>query len=655
MRNPFEVYTSLHKEKSGRSLDWEESALDSQKKVEEGLFDESRQVPKLHWLLLLLIASFFILAFRLVDLQIIRGASFRTLSEDNRIRSKTVLAPRGLIKDRNGKVLAQNTASFDIVAVPFDLPKTNLDSELAELSRSFELDLEEVKKKVSSMNPRSLEPVIIAQGISQEQSILFQTRAEDFYGFVVQQIPIRQYPDPEIFSHILGYTGLISPEQATKVDKDIYDTNDFIGKLGIESGYEKFLHGTNGQNLVEVDATGKVQNVLGQSSPLPGNTLMLNIDQELQQKLYHELSDKNPGRKAAAIALDPRNGQVLALVSVPGFNNNLFARGISHKEYQELLSDKTLPLFNRAISGTYPPGSTVKPMVAIAGLESGIINENTVVNDRGVLVIPNQYDPSVSYDFRGWKPGGLGPVNVRSAIALSSDIFFYEVAGGYPHSTIPGGLGAESLASWYRKFHLGQQMGVDIQGEASGSVPDPDWKAKYYKDNAILSKWYLGDTYHVGIGQGDLLVTPLQVALWTATIANNGTAYKPQIASRVIDDHGKIIYESKPEVLVSGVASAKNLKIVQEGMRQTVLAGTAKPLQSLPITSAGKTGTSQFDGADPSRTHAWFTAYAPYEEPQIVITVLVEAGGEGNAIAEPVVKDALQWWAENRYNRNNDY
>jgi penicillin-binding protein 2 len=651
MRNPFEVYTSLHKKKGSRSLDWEESALDGQKTVEEGFFDEERAVPKLYWVWAILFFSFIFLGVRLFHLQVIQGAKFRTLSEDNRIRSQTVLAPRGVIKDRYGKVLVQNTASFNLVAIPFDLPKQGLDQEVSELAQTFNLDKSDIEKKLSAADRQSFDPIIISQDISQNQSILFQTKAEDFYGFAVRQIPIRQYIDAPIFSPLIGYSGLISSADREKLNKDNYDSNDFTGKTGIEVQYEKYLHGINGQNLVEVDATGKELDLLGEKSPTPGNTLVLNIDQGLQERLYHSLTDNNPTRKAAAVALDPRNGQVLALVSVPGFDNNMFAHGITQQEYQSLLSDKNLPLFDRAIAGTYPPGSTVKPMVATAALETGVINENTTVNDRGVLVVPNQFNSSLNYSFHGWKPGGLGPLNVRGAIALSSDIFFYEVAGGFPNSSIPDGLGAQALADWYKKFNLGKPTGIDLQGEASGLVPDPAWKTKYYKNDPLLSKWYLGDTYHIGIGQGDLLVTPLQVAEWTATIANNGTVYKPQIAGSVVDQKGNVVFKSNPEVLISNIASAKSLKIVQEGMRQTVLAGTAKPLQSLPITSAGKTGTSQFDGSNPDRTHAWFTSYAPYEKPEIVITVLVEAGGEGNAVSEPVVKDALQWWAENRYGK----
>ncbi len=652
MRNPFEVYTSLNKKQGRRGLDWEESALDSQKKVEEGLFDEDRQVPNLKWLGGLLLVSFVILGARLFHLQIIQGASYRTLSEDNRIRSQTVLAPRGIVEDRNQEVLVQNTAGFNLVAIPFDLPKQGLDQEVNSLAAAFTLDVADIQKKISAADHHSFEPLIIAQDLTQEQSILFQTRANEFYGFQVQQIPIRQYLNPQVFAAVMGYTGIVSPGDLENLKKDDYAINDFIGKTGVESQYESFLHGVNGENLVEVDATGKVLNVLGESNPAPGKTLILNIDAGLQERLFHALTDNNPDRKAAAVAIDPRNGQILALVSVPGFDNNLFAQGISQKDYATLLNDKNLPLFNRPISGTYPPGSTVKPMAATAGLESGIITQSTVVNDRGVLNIPNQFDPTQSYAFHGWKPGGLGPLNVEGAIAMSSDIYFYEVAGGYPNSSIPIGLGAERLANWYRKFNLGKKTGIDLAGEATGLVPDPDWKAQYYKNDAILSKWYLGDTYHIGIGQGDLLVTPLQVAEWTAAIANNGTAYVPQVVSRAVDSNGKTIMENKPQVLMSNLASLESLKIVQQGMRQTVLNGTAKPLQSLPITSAGKTGTSQFDGSDPNRTHAWFTAYAPYEQPQIVITVLVEAGGEGNAVSEPVVKDALQWWAENRYNKD---
>ncbi|MBI5530327.1 MAG: penicillin-binding protein 2 [Candidatus Doudnabacteria bacterium] len=650
MRNPFEIKTSFRKPDSLKPLDWEESAVDSNSSVDE-LHDAERVGPKQSWLWMVLVLTFGIFGARIFFLQIVRGSDFRTMSDNNRVRSQSLLAPRGLILDNYGQILAQNTASFNLVAIPFDLPKNaqDLETEVNTISSTFIFDKDEVLKKLRAASPAQLTPIVILQDISQDQAILFETRASEFIGFSVQQIPVRDYVEAPVFSHILGYTGLVSEDDLKHLNKDIYDSVDFTGKSGIESVYENYLHGENGRDLVEVDATGKLLNILGQNSPLPGNTLQLNIDKGLQEKLYNDLkAGNNP--KAAAVAINPKTGQVLALVSLPGFDNNLFAHGIKKQDYSLLINDKNLPLFNRAIAGTYPPGSTVKPMVALAALQEGTISPNTVINDRGVLVIPNQFNPAISYNFYGWDRGGLGPMNVYSAIAESSDIYFYTVAGGHPSSQVKG-LGAEKLAEYYKKFNLGSPVGIDLPGEKPGVVADPTWKANYFKNDPILSKWYLGDTYHIGIGQGDMLVTPLQVAEWTATIANGGTGMKPQLLNKVMDTNGKTIFQNQPQVLVQKFVDDANIKAVQQGMRETVISGSGHQLASLPITSAGKTGTSQFDGADPKRTHAWFTAYAPYEDPQIVITVLVEAGGEGHIASVPVVKDALLWWAQNRYGK----
>ncbi len=651
MQNPFEIKTSFKRPKTGRALDWEEAALDTQTELED-IFDPERTEPRVAKLWLLTGLIFLILGGRIFYLQIIHGSNYRALSDSNRVRSQSLLAPRGLILDRNNQILAQNVGSFNLMAVPFDLPKNpvDLEAEITKLSESLSLDKSVLVDKISAAKKNPLEPVILAQDVSQNQSVLFQTMASDFIGFSVKQIPAREYINSEVFSHVIGYTGLVGPNDIKPGDKIKYDTVDFIGKSGVEAFYESYLHGKNGQNLVEVDAAGKQLDALGENNPIPGSTLVLNIDKNLQEKLFDDLK-KSGNARGAAVALNPKTGQVLALISLPGFDNNLFAHGIKSQEYTSLVQDKHLPLFNRAIAGTYPPGSTVKPMIASAGLEEKIISPDTVINDRGAISIPNQYDPSQQYVFRGWKPGGLGKLTVREAIAMSSDIFFYTVAGGYPNSAVPDGLGAQKLADYYRKFNVGKTWGIDLSGEKNGLVPDPAWKAEYYKKNPILSKWYLGDTYHLGIGQGDMLVTPLQVAEWTAIIANNGVGFRPQVVDKALDQAGREIFKNQPEIIIKKFLSDATLKIVQEGMRQTVLAGTAKPLMSLSITSAGKTGTSQFDGSNPNRTHAWFTAYAPYEDPQIVITVLVEAGGEGNAIAEPVVKNALEWWAENRYRK----
>jgi penicillin-binding protein 2 len=654
MKDPFEIYKSPanddgEQSKVVRHLDWEEGAMDEQSPV-EGFADAAAREPLSTRSLRGLYVAFglvgAILVIKLFSLQIVQGGKYMNLAEGNRLRIQTILAPRGQIIDRTGAVLARNTASFSLVATPVDLPKANLDNEISQLSQLLHLDEAEVRDKLANYDPHSFQPIILKQDLAQQDSILFQTNASQFPGFGVDSIPIRDYPAALTFSHLLGYTGVISPAELGKPDNQGYRQNDFIGKLGIELSYEKYLRGIDGERQVEVDASGRPVKVLGNLDPQPGDVVQLSINQGLQQVLYDSFIKHSPKVRGAAVALNPKTGEVLALLSLPGFDNNLFAQGISSVDYQKLTSDASLPLFNRAISGTYPPGSTSKLMAATAALQEGIVTPSTVIVDRGVLVVPNQFIPGQEYRFNGWKPQGLGPMTVRSAIAQSSDIFFYTTAGGQPGTGIDG-LGAEKLAAYYRKFGLGNTLGIDLQGEKPGLVPDPAWKEQYFKGDPIQAKWYLGDTYHIGIGQGDMLTTPLQVAEWTAIIANNGTGYQPVILKQVTDQSGKVLLKSQPKTIISNVASPDVIKVVQEGMREAVTSGTARALNGLPVTSAGKTGTSQFDGSDPSRTHAWFTVYAPYENPQLVITVLVEAGGEGNAVAEPIAQDALAWCIKN--------
>ncbi len=648
--DPFEIYQDAKtRPRAGRSLDWEESALDSESEVEGFVNNqaEGQSSRRSAWSLYAgITAVCFILVAKLFSLQIVQGEHMRELAEGNRLRNRIILAPRGYITDRTGSVIARNTASFSLVAIPADLPKEGWRDEVEKLSILLPINKDEVIQKLDNADKRSLQPIPLKQDLSQEQSILFQTRANEFYGFSVESIPIREYPNPLVFSHLLGYTGIISPEElAEKKDKD-YVLNDFIGKSGIELTYEDYIRGTNGVTQTEVDATGKSVKVIGTNDPKPGNTVVLNINQGLQEALYQAFQKISPNAKGAAVAMNPKTGEVLAYLSLPGYDNNLFAPGISTADYQKLTNDPALPLFNRPIAGTYPPGSTVKPMVAAAVLQEKIVTENTVIVDKGSLVIPNQFNPNINYTFRGWNLAGLGPMTVRSAIAKSSDIYFYTVTGGHYSSSIKG-LGAEKLAEYYRKFNLGQPTGIDLKGEKSGLVADPTWKQRYFKDDAVMSKWYLGDTYHIGIGQGDMLVTPMQATLWTSTIANNGQGMKPVLIRQVTDSKGNIIFKFSPQVISNPGIEPAYMKIVQEGMRETVTSGSGRSLDSLSVPVAGKTGTSQFDGSDPSRTHAWFVSYAPYNDPKIVLTVLVEAGGGGDTAAVPIAKQAYSWCIQN--------
>jgi penicillin-binding protein 2 len=646
--NPFKNFTTHQNLSAGEYLEWEEGVQDHTSPV-EGFDEDGRQLRNLWWLKISLIFTALILVVQLINLQIVQGEQMRELAEGNRLRLRTILAPRGIIQDRYGEVLAKNTASFALTVTPADLPKENMDEIFNEINKLFGVSSEELHNKVAQAPYGSLSPIVVKRHLTQQESIAFEVVNRHLPGFSLLSTPIRDYLWPEIFSHALGYTSVISQEEYRSLEQEKYGINDFIGKSGIELSYEKYLRGSNGSRQVEVDAIGKSIKELGIVEPIPGNVVELNIDAGLQKIIYEGFTKNKIANKGAAIAMDPRNGEVLALVSVPGFNNNLFAPGISKTDYQQLITNTNLPLFNRAISGTYPPGSTIKPVGAAAVLQEGVVRPDTIIVDRGLLVIPNQFNPSVLYNFVGWKRDGLGPMNVRSAIAESSDIYFYTVSGGHTSSNISG-LGAEKFAEYYRRFGMGALAGIDIAGEQTGRVADPAWKASFYQGNAIASKWYLGDTYHISIGQGDMLATPLQVAMWTAVIANNGQAYKPRVFKQANDLNGKLLNISQPELLLDVRISKENLTVVQAGMRDNVTSskGSGRSLASLPISSAGKTGTSQFDGSDPSRTHAWYTVYAPYENPQIVITILVEAGGEGHAVAVPIVKNALDWWAKNR-------
>ncbi|PIX92231.1 hypothetical protein COZ26_02965, partial [Candidatus Kuenenbacteria bacterium CG_4_10_14_3_um_filter_39_14] len=362
---------------------------------------------------------------------------------------------------------------------------------------------------------------------------------------------------------------------------------------------------------------------------------VLTIDAELQKKLSQSLANaikNSPASQAGvAIALDPQSGEILSLVSLPGFDNNFFSAGITEDAYQNYLTDQRKPLFNRTVAGTYPPGSIFKPLVALAALEQGIINEHKTFLSTGGLQIGDWFFPD-------WKYGGHGRVNVISAIANSVNTFFYYIGGGY-HDFI--GLGVQKITDFARQFYLSKTLGIDLPGEAAGFLPSKDWKEKTKQES-----WYIGDTYHLAIGQGDILVTPLQVASYTAFFANGGTLYQPHLLKEIINadglknEHNSI--NNQEYVLAKNLASDENIDIIRRALRATVTSGSAQSLQSLPVAVAGKTGTAQV-GAD-KESHAWFTGFAPYDSPRIVITILLENGGEGSAVAVPVFKEVVEWY-----------
>ena len=586
---------------------------------------EKKWFDVLWWIIVI---SVVIILGRVFFLTVIKGAYYRDVSKGNSIRSVVIQAPRGRIVDRSGIPLVNNVPSIDAVIIPADIPNESLKIEkiATEISGILDMNKGDIQGKLESSISNSLNAVLLKENITQDEALTLLEKGNDIPGVTIEKTAIRSYMDGPIFSHILGYEGKIDEKELEK--NQGYLLTDYIGKQGIEKSYEQNLRGVHGADQIEVDSKGSIKREVGIINSKPGSDLVLSIDAELQKKIYDSLNDileKTQTKTAAAVAINPQNGEVLAMVSIPSYDNNLFAQKISSSDYASLIQNPDKPLFNRAISGEYPPGSTIKPAIATAALSEGTITPSTIINGLGgVLRIG-------SYSFGDWKTHG--PSDVRTAIAQSNDIFFYTIGGGY--GSIEG-LGMNRMKKWDNFFGLGEYTGIDINGEAQGLIPDEQWKL-----DTIGEKWSIGNSYHASIGQGYVTITPLQLANYIATIANGGTLFKPHLVSQIKKNDGTVI-RTKSQIIRANFVSTDVIKVVQEGMRQVVTGGTAQPLKDLPIEVAGKTGTAQF-GAN-NQTHGWFVSFAPYNNPQIAMAVLVEGGGEGFTSALPVTKDVYQWY-----------
>ena len=621
----------VHPSRRGREIDdavltvTEEDAARLEWPLSKGWF------RSIWWLSFLVLA---VLAGRVFVLNTVQGEKYQGMSERNSLRMLTIPAPRGIIYDRTGQALVQNIPTLDLAVVPSDLPREEGDRvRERELLRSI-IDIDqEVASSVFGAKGNTASPVLLKSRLTQEEMLIFLSRQADFPGVVLMRSAEREYRDGTIFSHLIGYEGKIRQQELD--DYPEYGLSDMIGKEGIEKSYESFLRGKNGADRVEVDALGKIKKELGSVQPVPGNDIILHIDAELQKKIFDSLSmllETKNLKRAAAVAMNPETGGILALVSLPSYDNNLFSGGIDQKHYEELLTDDARPLFNRAVSGEYPPGSTIKPVVAAAALAEGVVNEHTEIESRGGISIGKFF-------FGDWKAHGF--TDIRRAIAVSSDVYFYSVGGGY--GSVPG-LGMRRMKAYEEFFGYGKKTGIDIPGEADGFLPDPDWKQRRFGE-----RWYIGDDYHAAIGQGFVTATPLQILNSIATIGNGGILREPRLVSHIRDASGKLSPVESP-VVRRDFVDANILRIVREGMRETVTEGTAQPLKDLPVAVAGKTGTAQFGtGKD---THGWFVSFAPYEKPEIALIVLVEGQGEEGYNAVPVTKEVYQWYFGDRGTSN---
>lgn len=634
--DPFVPITSLKRVENEYQADYKLTNVDEDfERIMDGYnssgkdFDENvEQLPGF----LLFKAVVFIVAItlgvRLIGLQITQGEENYSLAEGNRLETKPTPAPRGLIFDRKGVPLVRNEPSFTIQLNPADFPKdkTKQQDYLTRLSAVIGRPIAELSEQIlPNLNKESL---ILEEGIDRDRALSLEVRLFGLHGIALNKAPSRRYGDLPGLGHLIGYIGKVT-EDDLKDRPELLSTS-LVGKSGAERSYDNELQGVPGTETLEIDSLGRTVRPIGSTLPVPGKSLVLGLDAEVQRATAEALKasiEKNGASSGAAVALDVRTGDVIAMVSFPTFDNNLFSSAVNSEERKKILNDPGAPLINRAIAGQYPSGSTIKPFVASAALQERTISASTVIDTSEGKIVVGQTT------FSDWKTHGRS--NVKQAIAESNNIFFFALGGGYKQVT---GLGIERLKTYLEKFGFGSTTGIDLGegAEAKGLVPSPDWKKRVKKES-----WYLGDTYNTSIGQGNLLVTPLQLVRATAAIANGGKLLQPRVVKTVLAANAEQTRDREPVILKDSVVDNDVIQVVREGMRQAVLSGSARSFSALPIEVAAKTGTAQTSKSK-DKTHSWFTAFAPYGNPEIAVSVIVEGGGEGFAVAAPVAKNTIE-------------
>lgn len=575
---------------------------------------------------------FFILFAKTFYFQIINGENFAVLAQRNKFIIRQIQAERGVIFDQSLNQLVFNRPSFDLVLNIEELPKDKGERlrVLKEVSEIIEKDIGLLEEKIKKDD---LHQVLISENLSHQTLILLEARISNLFGFEIQRNIVRYYQDGEMFSHLIGYTGKITLEELR--ERKGHRIFDWIGRKGIEKYYEDVLRENPGKTQIERDVFGNIISKQIISLPEPGKSLVLWMDSDLQKKITQELksSIENVGSKSGvAIALDARTGGVLSLVSYPSFDNNLFQRGGDSESLNHLLNNPLRPLFNRVISGQFVPGSTIKPFIAAAALEEKLINNRTRFFSDGKIEIPHKYDPNIVFTFRDARRQGFGWTDVKKAIADSVNTFFYAIGGGYRGQR---GLGPYLMKKYLEMFGWGKETGIDLHGESRGLLPSPSWKRETRGTN-----WRLGDSYHMSIGQGNVLATPLQLAVSTLAIANDGKLLEPQVVKKIITTDSEETIN--PKIIRQNFISPETLEIIKQGMRQAVTNGTVRRLNNLPVKSAAKTGTAETPRE--GYYHHWIALFAPYDDPEIVLIIMVENIKGVRAATIPVAKEVLNWY-----------
>jgi len=598
---------------------------------------------------------------RLWTLQVLNGESYAAEADNNRVREISIDAPRGCIYDRNGVALVINRSSLSVTVDPTagdiaellarsrndktsdDPTSRQLEEVFGELALILGTTPEAIYTDVADVTEEALRPRTVAENIDIEVAAKLLERQTDFPWIDVEEVAVREYPQGTLAAHLLGYTGTISEAQYANSDEySGYEIGDTVGKSGVELQYEGVLQGDKGWRRIEVNAAGEPQRVVSEEAERAGNDVMLTIDIEIQRVAEEQLDlaiteahrqGYTDAVAGAAVVVDIKTGDVIAMASRPTYDPSAFIGGISTGEWAALTDeDSEYPLNNRAIMAAYPPASTFKVITALAGLESGVTYDGDTFLCTGRWTEMGKQWPKWC-----WRHAGHGTETVVSGMADSCDVVFYEI--GYAlYKEYYAGNG-EFLQAQARAFGLGSDTGVDLPGEVSGRVPDADWKAAYNQNYPEYQQWLPGDTVNMAIGQGDMLATPLQMAMVYAGIANDGAVMRPHVLLSVLDSDGNAIRTTDPAVLADTGVSDASLAVVQRALVAVTQSGTAKSVfQTFGVTVAGKTGTAEVKGKD---DYAWFCGYAPAGDPQYAVAVIIEQGGHGGSVAGPAARNIL--------------
>lgn len=554
---------------------------------------------------------------RAAYLQIYQGEYYAGLADGNRIRIVPSMAPRGTFYDRNGELLVTNRPGFSVSLLPLTAPIS--DDVIERLSDLLKVPTDEIKTKIAGHS--GFNPIRIKTDVTPDIVSIIEEQKSQYPGVVIEVTPIRDYILKQEGAHTFGYVSEINDTELEKMKDEGYKSGDIIGKFGLEKVYDKELRGENGGQQVEVDVSGKPVQILGRKEPVPGDDLELTIDINLQQaaeKAVDEQLTQIGAHAAAAVVMNPQTGEILAMVSRPAFDPNLFAHGISSKDWNQLNNNPYHPMDNKTITGEYPPGSTFKIVTGTAALTEGVVTPDEQIFDSGHhWIIP-----------KGNADGeALGWLNFRTALAHSDNVYFYEMGNR---------LGIDRLEKYARMFGLGAKTGIDLPYEATGLVANRRYKEKNFDDG----EWYLSETFDAAIGQGFNLVTPLQAAMVMGEIAADGKRYKPHVVNRIIAPDGSVVKDFQPELLSQLDVPEEDIKLVQDGLHDVTKYGTAaSSFRGFTVDIAGKTGTAE---NSQGRDHGWFVAYGPFDNPNIVVAVIVENGGYGSQSAVPIGRKILE-------------